>query len=378
MNITYLINTLSEGKGIPNRVAALAVRLDELGESVSIVTFDRGNRELPDTVGVHEPRLIGSQKLPFRFVSSGKKLFFAVASHSISREFKKTAPQVVCVDYTPLDIFANSLKNKFGYKVLYTYHGTADPAMYEGAERQKRTDARLAIHREAAKADLVMAVSEYTKKELAHAGIDSVVMPNGVDLNFFKPDKTLPNLHKKNPVLVYVGRYTEHKGVLNMLRAFVKLRKTMPEAMLYMFARHESKPYVAKIRSFIRESGIDGSVCMFRDIYGEILPYIYNLGDIFVSGALDETFGMTFVEAAACGTPCVAFASKSIPEVVQHEHTGLLSEPGDIDGLAGNMARILGDKQLRAAFSKNSVAFAKRYDWGKIAEDLRQTLTRFI
>ena len=374
MNITYLINTLSEGKGIPNRVAALGEHLDALGEQVSMVTFDLAGRELPDSIVVREPRLIGSQKLPFRLVSSKNNFFNGVACRSISRELNKTKPDVVCVDYTPLDRYANRLKNKLGYKVLYTYHGTADPAMYEGAQRQQRIDARAAIHREAAKADMVMAVSEHTKRELADAGIDSMVMPNGVDMDFFNPNKILPNFQKTHPTLVYVGRYTEHKGVLNMLKAFVTVLRTTPDAVLYMFARHESKAYVSKIQSFIKEAGIEKSVCMFRDIYGEILPYIYTMGDIFVSGALDETFGMTFVEAAACGTPCVAFASKSIPEVVEHEHTGLLSEPGDINGMADNMIRLLGDNDLRKKYAKNSVEFAKRYDWKTISTKLQGIL----
>ena len=196
MNITYLINTLSEGKGIPNRVAALGAHLDALGESVSMITFDRAGRELPETVRVYEPRLIGAQKLPFRLVSSKNGACNAIASGSIARELKKTQPQLVCVDYTPLDRYANNLKKKFGYKVLYTYHGTADPAMYEGAQRQQRIDARAAIHREAAKSDLVMAVSEHTKRELAEVGIDSIVMPNGVDRTFFTPTKQFPNLQK--------------------------------------------------------------------------------------------------------------------------------------------------------------------------------------
>lgn len=378
MRITWLINTLSEGKGIPNRVVALASELSRLGEDTGIVTCDRALRELPDAVTVRQPKLIGSQKLPFRFVASTNPVFTNVARRSIYRDLKQLNPQVVCVDYTPLDRFANRLKAKLRCKVLYTYHGTADPMMYEGAQRRQRMAARNDIHREAALADCVVAVSEHCKRELADVGIESHVVPNGVDRVFFNPDKVLPNIAKTGPVLVYVGRYTEHKGVLNLLKAFVQVRRQMPEAVLYMFARHESKPYVQVIEDFLRENRLERSVCMFRDIYGEILPYIYTMGDLFVSGALDETFGMTFVEAAACGTPSVAFASKSIPEVVEHERTGLLCEPGDVNGMTTNIIRLLGDTTLRKTFSQNAVTFAQKYDWTAVAQQLQTLLSDLI
>ena len=376
MNITYCFNTLQEGKGIPNRVVACSEQLASLGENVSILTFNKAGRALPAGIRVKEPVILKKQRLPFVTVDSVNFFLNSIASKTLSGCFRDLNPDVVCVDYTPLDRFANQLKKKLGFKVLYTYHGVADPLMYEGAEREKRRQAREAIVSQCAKADYVAAVSEYTKKELEQHGIESEVIPNGVDRSFFCPGKMFPNFEKQSPTLVYIGRYTEHKGVLNLLEAFKSVVKKIPETVLYMYARHESPQYVERIKNFIKDNGLEKSVFMFRDIYGELISYIYNMADIFVSGALDETFGMTFVEAAACGTPSVAFASKSIPEVVEHGKTGLLSEPGDCKSMADNIVELLSDKKRLQEYSLNSVEFSKKYDWKVIGLQLQKALNR--
>ncbi|MCD6460569.1 glycosyltransferase family 4 protein [bacterium] len=376
MNITYCFNTLQEGKGIPNRVAACSEQLARLGENVSIVTFNKANRRLPDNIIVKEPVLFKNQRLPFVTVDSKNMFLNSIASRSLSACFRELNSDVVCVDYTPLDRFVNKLKQKSGFKVLYTYHGVADPLMYKGAERKKREQARETIVAQCALSDFVVAVSEYTKNELKRHGIQSEVVPNGVDRSFFCPDKFFPNFEKKNPVLVYIGRYTEHKGVLNLLEAFRMVKTKMPETVLYMFARYESRKYVEKIKRFIKDNRLEKSVFMFRDIYGELVSYIYNMADIFVSGALDETFGMTFVEAAACGTPSAAFASKSIPEVVEHGKTGLLSDPGDCGSMADNIVALLSDKKRLNEYSLNAVEFSKKYDWQVIGLKLQKILRK--
>jgi len=374
MKINFLINSLSEGKGIPNRVMSLATLLASSSHEISIVTMDKAGRAIPPNVTVREPKLFFAQKLPYKFVESKSTLLNKIASLSIGREFRSVSPDVVLVDFTPMDIYANSLKRKFGYKVVYTYHGIADPMMYEGQERQKRIDARKKIFEQLRNVDLITAVSEYTKAELNAEGIEAEVVPNGVDVDFFSPGKNFGNLKKDKPVLVYVGRYTEHKGVLNLLKAFKMVKDEIKDAVLYMFARHESKKYVEQIKDYIAGSGLKDSVFMFREVYGEILPYIYCMGDIFVSGALDETFGMTFIEAAACGTPCVGFASKSIPEVVEHGKTGLLAKPGDIGTFAANMVKLITDTDLRNRYSRNSVIFARKYSWDNVAQSLLEKI----
>lgn len=373
--INFFVNTLSEGRGIPNRVVSLASEMSRSGDGVSILTFNRSNRSLPETLTIKEPMFGRTRRLPYKTVEIHNALLNKIAERSLERAFKELKPDVVFVDYAPLDRFAVKLRKKAGYKLIYTYHGVADPDMYEGKERERRIAVRNAIHAEIKKADLVTAVSEYTKQELAKIGVNALVVPNGVDTSCFRPGLHLPNLHKDKPVLVYVGRYTEHKGVMNMLKAFQIARKSLNGAVLYMFARHESKQYVEQIQSFIRTSGLQDSVLMFRELSGEILPYIYCLGDVFVSGALDETFGMTFIEAAACGTPSVAFASKSIPEVVDHGRTGILCEPGNINALADGMIKLVSNPTLRAQYSKNAVEFVKKYEWKVIANQVRTILS---
>ncbi len=378
MKINFLINTLSEGKGIPNRVVGVASELSRREHDVSILTLDRSNRSLPSKIVVKQPYLIGNQQLPFRFIESDNILFNSIVKNKLGSQIKQLTPDVMFVDFSPLDKFANALKEKFGYKMIYTYHGIADPYLYEGKARELRIRTREKIHNEVKKADHVMAVSEYTKNELADKNIKSDVVPNGVDMDFFNPSKKFINLKKTGNVLVYVGRYTEHKGVMNLLKAYRKVKESVKDVVLYMFARHESDEYVDEIKSYLKKTGLDKSVFMFRDLSGEILPYVYASGDLFVSGAIDETFGMTFVEAAASGTPSVGFASKSIPEVVSHDKTGYLAKPGDTDQMADGIIDLLKSPEKLDLFSKNSVEFAKQYSWKNVTDKLESILSRII
>jgi glycosyltransferase involved in cell wall biosynthesis len=78
------------------------------------------------------------------------------------------------------------------------------------------------------------------------------------------------------------------------------------------------------------------------------LPALYAASDLLVWPAINEAFGMALLEAQACGLPVVAGLSGGTGEMVRHGETGLLSAAGDLDGFAGNLARLLRDSGLRA------------------------------
>ncbi len=374
MRIAFLETTLEEGKGIPNRAVALAGGLASRGHHVTLLSFRTDRPDIPSDVRVCRFPALGLVPLPFRLANATNPVAKRTANFFIQRVLDAIAPDVVCVDYTPLDWFPLYGRGARSYKVAYTYHGIANPKYYEGAAREARIATRATIHRNVRDADLVHSVSRFCAGELEAEGIASEVLPNGVDTAAFDPGRRIPAMKSGAPLLLYIGRYTEHKGVLALLRAFAAARRTIPEATLLLFARHESPAYVKRLEAFITEGGMAQSAFLFKDVYGDLLPALYATADLFVSGALDETFGMTFLEAAACGTPAVAYDSQSIPEVVLHGETGLLAPAGNIDALAACMVEALRDahrlRSMGEAARKNALTFS----WDTLAARLEESL----
>jgi D-inositol-3-phosphate glycosyltransferase len=378
MRIAFLETTLEEGKGIPNRAVALAGGLAALGHDVTLFAFRRDRDAIPGGVRVLPFRSLGSLPLPFRAANTSNPLLRAAANRFIQRALDGVRPDVVCVDYTPLDHFALYGRGRRAYRVVYTYHGVANPAHYEGAAREARIRNRGLIHRHVRDADLVLAVSRFCAAELAALGVASEVLPNGVDTEAFHPARRIAALRGGAPLLLHLGRYTEHKGALDLLRAFAIARREIPDATLLCFARHESPAYVRKLEQFVAEEGLAGSAFLFREAHGDLVPALYATADLFVSGALDETFGMTFVEAAACGTPSVAFDSQSIPEVVLHGETGLLAPAGDTARLAAAMVELLRDAPRRRAMGEAARKHALGFAWDTIAARLDARLRELV
>jgi glycosyltransferase involved in cell wall biosynthesis len=80
------------------------------------------------------------------------------------------------------------------------------------------------------------------------------------------------------------------------------------------------------------------------------IPSIMAACDVFTLPSFEEPFGLVFAEAMAMRRPVVALDDGGTPEVVEHGRSGLLSPYGDIDALSANIARLIGDRELRARF----------------------------
>ena len=93
----------------------------------------------------------------------------------------------------------------------------------------------------------------------------------------------------------------------------------------------------------------------------EDLPALYNLADLFVYPSLYEGFGIPPLEAMACGTPVVASASTSIPEVVGP--AALLVDPYDVAALADAMVEVLGNEQTAARLRLAGFERVRRFSW---------------
>jgi glycosyltransferase involved in cell wall biosynthesis len=96
------------------------------------------------------------------------------------------------------------------------------------------------------------------------------------------------------------------------------------------------------------------------------LPAIYNLADCLVHPAWYEGFGLTPLEAMACGTPVVCSDAASLPEVV--DNAALLVAPGDVDGWRQALERMLDDVDLARRLRAAGLARAAEFSWQRAAE----------
>ena len=100
------------------------------------------------------------------------------------------------------------------------------------------------------------------------------------------------------------------------------------------------------------DSGLGGvqSTGFLRDF--RRMPLIYSAGDVFLGTSLEEAFGQTFCEAAACGLPSIGFRVGGVPEIARHDVNARLVEAGDVDGLIAELGRLLHDASARAEMGR--------------------------
>jgi glycosyltransferase involved in cell wall biosynthesis len=135
-----------------------------------------------------------------------------------------------------------------------------------------------------------------------------------------------------------VGRFSPEKGFDVLIRAMGKL----PQARLVLFGDGEER---ANLESLARELGLSERV-HFAGWVGspwDLAPEI----DVFAVPSRREGFGITVVEAMMSRVPVVASAVGGIPEIVDHERTGLLVRVGDPSALANAIGRLFDDPRLR-------------------------------
>ena len=104
---------------------------------------------------------------------------------------------------------------------------------------------------------------------------------------------------------------------------------------------------VDRVRATIRRLQLEDRVTLVGELDAAKLHECYDRADVFVLATLQETYGMAVAEALARGLPVVSTTTGAIPDLVGAD-AGLLAPPGNIEALAGALARVIGDARLRA------------------------------
>lgn len=175
--------------------------------------------------------------------------------------------------------------------------------------------------------------------------------------------------------LVTVARLVEYKGIDDGIRVVARLLKDHPDLQYAVIGRG---PDASRLRALSAELGVTDRLHLLTDVGDDELAAGYSIGDIYV-GLTRETptdvegFGISFVEAAACGLPVVAVRSGGIPDAVNDGETGLLFRPGDLPSVAAGVDRLLRQPDLARQMGQAGRERVERYlNWDRVVSEMRE------
>ena len=177
---------------------------------------------------------------------------------------------------------------------------------------------------------------------------------SGVDATTFKPDPAVRQAVRErlrippaDVVVLFVGRLTTDKGVLDLASAFLAVANERPDVRLLIVGPDESqlRPRIAAICAAQAER------VQFVD-FTDRPQHIMAASDVLCLPSYREGFGSVIVEAAACGLPAVASRIYGVIDAVEDGRTGLMHSPRDVDGLQEQLRRITTDADLRRSLGQ--------------------------
>jgi lipopolysaccharide/colanic/teichoic acid biosynthesis glycosyltransferase len=174
---------------------------------------------------------------------------------------------------------------------------------------------------------------------------------SGVDSTRFKPDPAVRQqirqrlgIPMKDVMLLFVGRLTPEKGVLDLVAAFATLADERRDVRLMLVGPDEADLRPRLAAGCARHAGR----LHFLD-FTERPEDVMAAADVLCLPSYREGFGSVVIEAAACGVPAVASRIYGIVDAVDDGRTGLLHAPGDVDALTSVLRRIATEPELRQA-----------------------------
>ena len=213
-------------------------------------------------------------------------------------------------------------------------------------------------------------VSKFWKDELkTHYGVDSIVTYNGLDLEDFEP---LPPRDSKGPNILFVGGLEARKGLEYLVLAMERVIAEVPDARLVAVA----KPGFggADNWNFFEQlalrAGVRGSMEFRESVSQSVLLKCYSNCDVLVLPSRTEGWGLSLMEAMACGRPVVASRVGGVPELVRSGVEGILVNAGDVAELVDAILHLLKNPGLRAKMAGNGRTRVKEFSWDNTAKEV--------
>jgi glycosyltransferase involved in cell wall biosynthesis len=222
----------------------------------------------------------------------------------------------------------------------------------------------------------VEAISESTAEDLVARGLraeDVRVIYPGVDLDFFTPERDVRRT--ATPTFLYLGRLRRYKGIDLIVRALARLRDESVDAKLVVAGRGE---YLPSLRREVKRLRLEERVEFTGFVTEERKRELFRRSWANVFPSPKEGWGITNLEAAACGTPTIASDSPGLRESVRHARSGLLVPHDDVEALAGAMRRLALDRAEVERLGEGALRFSEGFSWDRAARETEEHLRKVV
>jgi D-inositol-3-phosphate glycosyltransferase len=282
-------------------------------------------------------------------------------------------------------LVAADVKQATGLPFVVTFHalGRVRRAFQRAAD--EFPDSRFAIEdRIVAEADQIIAECPQEEEDLIrYYNADPAritIVPGGFDPTEFWPiSKALARvslgLDPDEPVILQLGRLVPRKGVDTVVRGFARLRRDHGVNARLLIVGGDSNdpdpsvtPEIGRLRGVARDEGVEDAVLFVGRRGREVLKYYYSAADVFVTTPWYEPFGITPLEAMACGTLVVGANVGGIKFTVRDGETGYLVPPDEPAAIAERIAHLYRHPRLMNVFRRQAIKRANDlFTWEHVA-----------
>ena len=236
---------------------------------------------------------------------------------------------------------------------------------------------KLLVRESAHRADHIITVSEYSKRDLVRTygiGEEKITVTYEGAGDEFVPldrDQAKDRLARQYGIegdfILYLGRLQARKNLSRLVRAYARVRKAGLPHKLVLAGPPDTG--FQPVRACIRELQLEKDVVLTGYVATADLPSFYNAAAAFVYPSLFEGFGLPLMEAMACGTPVITSQGSSLSEVAGE--AAVLVDPLDEASITNAMKQVLSEPELRCRLGEAGLMRSRQFSFAKAA---RQTV----
>lgn len=285
-------------------------------------------------------------------------------------------PDVIHAHFWMSGLAAVDAGRRSGVPVVQTYHALGTVKRRHQGTMDTSPPRRIRYERALGRAvDRVVAQCADEVRELVRMGVPRsriVVVPSGVDDEIFAPTGPVAPREPGRPRILTVGRLVERKGFQDVIAAL----RLIPDAECVVIGgppAHllDQDPHARRLQALAAELGLTDRVRLVGAVPPEQMPSWYRSADVLVAAPWYEPFGLTPLEAMACGVPVIGTAVGGLTDTVVHGLTGDLVSPRDPAALGAAIRDLLDDRGRRFAYATAAVERARQaYSWRRAAAQL--------